>query len=110
METISARQLAQYAREGSAFIIDLRAEEDFRQGHVPGAKNVPQGHFREELRGRQKEAVILYCDRGALSMSVARELERQGYRTKSVVGGFLAYRSLGQRVEKEPVRAEGRTD
>lgn len=92
METISAKELEWYAREGGSLIIDLRSRADFVRGHVPGAINVPHGQFYGELRGRERESVILYCDRGALSMAVARELEKKGYRTKSVVGGFLAYR------------------
>lgn len=91
METISARELERYAREGRCLIIDLRSREDFRRGHVRGAINVPQGRFRSELSGRRGEPVILYCDRGALSMAVSRELEKQGYRAKSVVGGYRAY-------------------
>lgn len=92
METISAKELERYAREGRTLIIDLRSADEFLRGHVPGAVNVPNGRFYGELWGRKGEPVILYCDRGALSMSVARDLERQGYRTKSVVGGFHAYR------------------
>ena len=92
METISAKELEWYAREGEALIIDLRSRDEFMRGHVPGAVNVPQGKFYGELRGRKRQPVVLYCDRGALSMAVARELERQGYHTKSIVGGFLAYR------------------
>ncbi len=92
METISARELERYAREGKYLIIDLRSREDYRQDHVRGAVNVPQGRFRAELSGRQGETVILYCDRGALSMAVSRELEKHGYHAKSVVGGFRAYR------------------
>ncbi|MDO4323386.1 MAG: rhodanese-like domain-containing protein [Lachnospiraceae bacterium] len=92
METISAKELEWYAREGKSLIIDLRSRDEFVRSHVPGAVNVPQGRFCGELRGKEKEPIILYCDRGALSMAVARDLEKRGYRTKSVVGGFLAYR------------------
>ncbi len=91
METISARELERYAREGGYFIIDLRSQEDFARAHVRGAVNVPQGKFRGELPCRQGRDVILYCDRGALSMSVARELEQRGCHAKSVVGGYRAY-------------------
>ena len=92
METISAKELERYAREGKYVIIDLRSGAEFRQGHVPGAVNVPHGQFRGMVPGRPGEPVILYCDRGALSMAVARELEQKGRRTMSVVGGFMAYR------------------
>ena len=37
METISAKELERYAREGKYLIIDLRSNVEFRQGHVPGA-------------------------------------------------------------------------
>lgn len=91
METISARELEHYAREGRFLIIDLRSRDEYIQGHVRGAVNVPQGAFRGELNGRENEPIILYCERGALSMAVARKLESKGYHTKSVVGGFKAF-------------------
>lgn len=92
METISAKELEWYAREGKYLIIDLRSRSEFVQGHVPGAVNVPHGQFRGTIPGQPGETIILYCDRGALSMAVSRELEQKCRRTKSVVGGFKAYR------------------
>ncbi len=94
MEAISAKELERYAREGKYLIIDLRSQDEFRRDHVRGAVNVPQGKFHAELAGRCGETVILYCDRGALSMAVARELERHGYHAKSVVGGYRAYKDI----------------
>ena len=92
METISAKELEWYAKIGSTLIIDLRPRKDYLRSHVPGAVNVPQGVFENQLSGRKGETIILYCERGALSMSVARQLEQKGYKTRSVVGGFRAYR------------------
>lgn len=40
------------------------------------------------LRNR---TLILYCDRGGLSMKAAKELIEMGYNAKSVVGGIEAY-------------------
>lgn len=92
METISAKELDRYVQDGRTMIVDLRPREEYMQGHIRGAINVPDGVFDMELWGRQGETIVLYCTRGALSMSVARELEEQGYHTKSVVGGIRAYR------------------
>ncbi len=94
METIPARELDWYVRSGNSLIVDLRSPEDFRRGHIRGAVNVPQGSFKTELSGRRGEPVILYCERGALSMAVARKLEEKGYHTRSVVGGIRAYRGV----------------
>ena len=92
METISARELERCAQAGTFLIIDLRSREEYARGHVPGAVNVPQGEFGTELAGREQETIVLYCSRGALSMAVARRLEQEGYRARSVIGGIRAYR------------------
>lgn len=105
METISARELERYAREGKYLIIDLRSREEFRKKHVRGAVNVPQGHFEKEPAAGKDATIILYCDRGALSMAVARDLERKGYHTKSVVGGFRAY---CEQISSMPVNTTGK--
>ena len=36
--------------------------------------------------------LVFYCDRGGASLKVAKELAVKGYRTRSVIGGFHAYR------------------
>lgn len=92
METISARELDRYVSDESSVIIDLRSLREYAKDHVEGAVNIPQGRFFGEPVRWKTRTLILYCERGALSMAVARELERKGYRTKSVVGGFRAYR------------------
>ena len=91
METISARELDWYVKNHS-LIIDLRSPEDYAMAHIRGAVNVPYGSFGKELWNQGENPVILYCERGALSMAVARELEAKGYKTRSVVGGIRAYR------------------
>ena len=36
--------------------------------------------------------LVLYCDRGGASLLLARQLAKLGYCTRSVIGGFGAYR------------------
>lgn len=91
METISARELDWYAASGRFIIIDLRSEKEYRKAHVPGAINIPNGEFGSNYGFAKERPLILYCERGAFSMTVARRLELQGYHVKSVVGGFMAY-------------------
>lgn len=92
METISARELDQYVQDDRYKIIDLRTREAYQTGHIRGAMNVPYGVFRTELSGLKKKILVLYCEWGGLSMTVSRDLEQLGFRTKSVVGGIRAYR------------------
>lgn len=92
METIPAKELDRYVQDNRYMVIDLRGREEYLAGHICGAMNVPYGDFRNELHGLIGRTLVLYCERGGLSMAVARELEQKGFRTKSVVGGIRAYR------------------
>ncbi|MCD7882963.1 MAG: rhodanese-like domain-containing protein [Lachnospiraceae bacterium] len=92
METISAKNLDWYVGRRGYLLIDLRTRAEFLEGHIRGAQNAPDGEMHACLNGHIGDILILYCDRGAKSLSVARELEEKGWRTKSVVGGIHAYR------------------
>ena len=81
IETISARMLDYYVGRNDALIIDLREEKAYAESHVRGAVNIPMNKI-----------LVFYCDRGGASMAAAREFVRRGYRTRSVIGGFTAYR------------------
>ena len=38
------------------------------------------------------QPMVLYCDRGGASLSVARDLAEKGFRTRSVIGGMKTYK------------------
>ena len=86
IETISAKMLDYYVERSDAVIIDLRDPVSYKKGHVRNAVNIPYHEFPKD------KILILYCDRGGASMQAARSLARAGCRTRSVIGGFAAYR------------------
>ncbi len=100
IETISAKMLDYYVERNDAVIIDLREGDAYRKGHVKNAVNIPYGELEEYLEKKQDQkyrfprdkTLVFYCDRGGASMKAARSLARQGFRTRSVIGGFAAYR------------------
>lgn len=92
VETISAKMLDYYVDRQDAVIIDLRDEEEFLAGHVRGAVNVPYGEMEEKRDFPQGKILVLYCERGGASLKAAKLLARKGYETRSVIGGFTAYR------------------
>lgn len=91
---ISGAQLEQYLDEDRViWLVDLRDREDYRQGHIRGAVNIPY----EELWDRVEELptdqlLVFYCYRGPRSMMAARKLARRGYQAADVCGGMEAYR------------------
>lgn len=95
VETISAKMLDYYVGRSDAVIIDLRKEENYRAGHVRGAVNIPYEWLEEtgEPPGIDRgKILVLYCDRGGASLMAAKQLARKGWQTRSVIGGFGAYR------------------
>lgn len=94
IETISAKMLDYYVGRRDALIIDLREREQYQAGHVATAVNIPYGEWEEQRKFSfpRDKILILYCDRGGASLDAARKLAKRGYRTRSVIGGFEAYR------------------
>lgn len=92
VETISAKMLDYYVGRSDTIIIDLRDREEYRAGHVRGAVNIPYEEFDENEDFPRRKILVLYCDRGGASMMAAKQLARRGYQTRSVIGGFQAYR------------------
>lgn len=75
-----------------ALIIDMRGEEEYRVSHVKGAENVSYQKIEEGHIFPKNKILVLYCDRGGASLKAAKLLGAKGYRTRSVIGGFAAYR------------------
>lgn len=88
---ISPRKLDQYvARYPGVWIVDVRSREEYQKSHIRHAVNLPYESGQIWKLPREKE-IIVYCERGATSMTAAREMIRQGYRAVSVAGGITEY-------------------
>ena len=92
LEMVSADQIDRYAGMPGVVLIDLRTPEEFRKGHIRGALNISYDELEEGKRPPRGKLLILYCERGAASLAMGRELAEEGYQVKSVTGGLRAYR------------------
>src|SRR3989442_671626 len=75
-------------------IIDVRDEEDYEKGHLPGALNLPQGRW-ETFEGLRKDTVnILYCYGPTchLAAKAAVQFAAQGYPVMEMDGGFEVWK------------------
>ena len=86
------KMLDYYVDRPDTLIIDLREPESYRKSHIRGAVNIPYEELSESPPLPKEKLLIFYCDRGGASMAAARDYVRRGYRTRSVIGGFGAYR------------------
>lgn len=92
IEPVSADRIDSYAGKPDVVLIDLRTPEEFRKGHIRGAVNLPYEELEEGRRPPRGKLLVLYCERGAASLAMGRELAEEGYQVKSVIGGLRAYR------------------
>ena len=92
IETISAKMLDYYVDRPDTLIIDLREPESYRRSHIKGAVNIPYEELSESPPIPKEKLLVFYCDRGGASMAAARDSVRKGWKTRSVIGGFTAYR------------------
>lgn len=92
-EMISSKELDRFLKDGTAFVIDLRTPQEYQTRHIPGAVNIPYERLRSVRSLPQQVPLILYCERGSVSMVAARELAARGYQAKTLIGGIHAWRS-----------------
>lgn len=72
---------------GGAVLVDLRSANQFKDGHIEGARNVPGDRLASDQKALEKYAgktLVLYCDNGATTGAAIRTLARAG--AKSVFG------------------------
>ena len=78
--------------ESEYVILDARTEEEFAQGHIPGAILIPDYEIREEAESSlpDKDALILvYCRSGRRSKNAAQILLELGYTNIREFGGII---------------------
>ncbi len=70
-------------------LVDVRTEEEFMNGHVEGAVNIPLDNLRERLSELDKnKMIIIYCQVGLRGYLAERILSVRGFKTMNVTGGY----------------------
>ena len=83
-------------------IVDVRAAEDYAEGHIPGAINLPRDQWNT-LNGLRKDKTnVLYCYSIVchLAAAAAVEFSRKGYPVMELDGGWRWWEDEGFTVEK----------
>jgi rhodanese-related sulfurtransferase len=78
-----------------AVLVDLRSANQFKDGHIAGAKNLPGDQIAADPMTLEKLAtkkVVLYCGDGATTAAAQRTLARAGAKdVYSLRGGLTAW-------------------
>ncbi len=92
VHTITAEEAKSMMEEGDVTVVDVRTAEEYAQGHVPDAINIPNEDIGEESPEAlpQKDAILLiYCRSGRRSAQAAKKLAALGYENIYDFGGII---------------------
>jgi molybdopterin/thiamine biosynthesis adenylyltransferase/rhodanese-related sulfurtransferase len=96
---IDATQARDRIESGEPVVVDVREQEEWDEGHIPGAVHVPRGHLESRIERLAPDAarpVVVYCSQGNRSVFAAKTLEELGYEdVVSLTGGFTDWKRNG---------------
>jgi rhodanese-related sulfurtransferase len=98
LEPVSLPELRRLMRAGDVTVIDVRPEDEYVAGHVPGALSIPVAELKRRLGEIPKRRqVVAYC-RGpycVFSAEAVTLLRKNGYRARRTEEGLPDWRAAG---------------
>ncbi|MEP7076944.1 MAG: rhodanese-like domain-containing protein [Acidobacteriota bacterium] len=89
--------------DGAAVIVDVRAEDIYKQEHVKGSINMTFENMKEKAKSLPKDKkIITYCSCPAEHSAAAMvlELKKKGFKNVfAMLGGTLAWKNAGYPME-----------
>lgn len=105
IELLTKEDLAKrLRRKDDLLVLDVRPEEEYAAGHLPGAVSMPIAELKRRLKELPKnKEIVAYC-RGsfcAFAPEAARYLDKKGYRTRVLDAGLPDWAAAGLPVESD---------
>lgn len=87
-------EIKKYEAAEGGVLLDVRTEEEYARGRIPGSKNLALHRLSgiSRLVPDKKTPLFVYCLSGARSRQATAELSRMGYLSVTDLGGVSPYR------------------
>lgn len=89
-------------RKDSLVVLDVRPQEEYEAGHLPGAVSIPLDELKKRLKELPKsKQIVAYC-RGplcAMAPDATRFLKSKGYTVKKLIDGVPDWEAAGLPLE-----------
>jgi rhodanese-related sulfurtransferase/DNA-binding transcriptional ArsR family regulator len=103
LEPVPANELLDRARDGLVTVIDVRPPEEYAQGHIAGALNIPLEKLKQQLKTLPRDReIVAYC-RGpwcVLSYEAVARLRKAGIEARRLEDGLPEWRRAGLPMEQ----------
>lgn len=87
-----------------ALVLDVRSVDEFRSGHLNGAKNIALADLAQKmeiLSAHKTTPVLVYCESGMRSARACSQLKKAGFeQLHNLAGGMAAWRGANLPVVK----------
>lgn len=99
-------ELERMMKNNEVNVVDVRAAEDYAEGHIPGAVNLPKDRwadpreFSAKLRKDKNNVVYCYSHVCHLAATAAVEFAGKGYPVMELEGGWRWWKDDGFDIEK----------
>jgi ArsR family transcriptional regulator len=102
LEPVSRKELARRLKARTVVVLDVRPQDEFELGHLPGAVNIPVDELKRRLAELpKKQEIVAYC-RGpycVFSFEAVAILRRRGYTVRRLEEGFPEWKAAGLAIE-----------
>ncbi len=94
-------ELQRAMNQDEVIVVDVRATEDYRKGHIPGAISLPREQWNNPRGLRRDKTNVLYCYSQVchLAPNIAVSLAEDGYPVMELEGGFEGWKQNDLPVE-----------
>jgi len=78
---ITIEELKNKVMQG-AILLDVRSNQEYREGHLQGAINIPEFEINKEIQRKipkKNQLIILYCQYGGRSRNAMKIMNKMGY-------------------------------
>ncbi|EDZ99886.1 transcriptional regulator, ArsR family [Burkholderia sp. H160] len=102
MESVSREELARRLADDLVTVLDVRPRDEYAQGHLPGARNIPLAELERRLNELPSGMeIVAYC-RGpycVLAFEAVATLRAKGFNAVRLEDGFPEWKAAGLAVE-----------
>src|SRR5256886_13729652 len=101
IDEVDAVRAREVIENDDPVIVDVREQDEWDEGHIPGAIHIPRGYLESRIEGAapdRSRQILLYCSGGNRSAFAAKTLQDLGYDESVSLAGEIGRASCRERV------------